>query len=388
MADMLGFWSYVHADDQIDLGRIVDLAHDIVGNYEAIRAESIELFLDRDDLQWGDKWRAKVDDTLGNVAFFIPVVTPRYFKSVECRRELQFFKDRTEALGVRKMILPILYIDVPALREESPRDPLMAAIKDIQWEPWMHLRNKERTSEPYRDGITRLAGILVERVTEVEQADTVAAAALHEDLLPDGLGALDRMAALEETMPRWTETLSEITTQINSIGEIMRRGTEATNKGDKQGKGFAARLAVARRVASELAEPVDRIQTLSQGFVQDLDAIDGGVRAIIEQAHVQDFSDDPESLEATRTFLGLVTKLSLAAHQGLGGALGMVEAVGRIESMSKDLRGPMRSLRTSLTSLYEAREITDQWVSLVEGVGLREAAEPRRPVGGAPEARS
>src|SRR5450759_3492639 len=50
--DLLGFLSYVHADDALDDGRIQDLGRDIVGHYEAITAEAIELFLDRDDLHW------------------------------------------------------------------------------------------------------------------------------------------------------------------------------------------------------------------------------------------------------------------------------------------------------------------------------------------------
>jgi hypothetical protein len=91
MAEMLGFWSYVHADDEMDWGRISNLARDIVGHYEGLRAEKIELFLDRDDLHWGDQWRHKIDAALSNVAFFVPVITPRYFASAECRRELQFF---------------------------------------------------------------------------------------------------------------------------------------------------------------------------------------------------------------------------------------------------------------------------------------------------------
>src|SRR4051812_29292169 len=102
------------------MGRVVQLAKDIVAHYEALTAEKIELFLDRDDLRWGDQWRDKIDESLANVAFFIPVVTPRYFTRVECRHELQFFANRTEKLGIRALILPILYIDVPGLREDEP----------------------------------------------------------------------------------------------------------------------------------------------------------------------------------------------------------------------------------------------------------------------------
>lgn len=112
---MLGFWSYVHADDETDMGRVSQLARDLVSNYEALRGESIKLFLDRDDLHWGDTWRSEINGALSNVAFFVAVLTPRYFQSPECRREFQYFSERASALGVTQIVMPLLYIDVPAL---------------------------------------------------------------------------------------------------------------------------------------------------------------------------------------------------------------------------------------------------------------------------------
>lgn len=54
-----GFWSYVHADDNAESGRIAQLARDVVAQFEMLTGESISLFLERDRLQWGDDWRPK-----------------------------------------------------------------------------------------------------------------------------------------------------------------------------------------------------------------------------------------------------------------------------------------------------------------------------------------
>jgi hypothetical protein len=85
-----GFWSYVHADDAAEGGRITDLARHLQAQYEMLTGDALVLFLDRDALKWGDEWRNKVDESLAGIAFFIPLMTPRYFLSAECRRELQF----------------------------------------------------------------------------------------------------------------------------------------------------------------------------------------------------------------------------------------------------------------------------------------------------------
>lgn len=94
MAGRIGFWSYVHADDATEGGRVRKLASDLREQYALISGESIEIFVDRNAIVWGDNWREKIDSSLASILFFISVITPRYFQSAQCRRELQ------ELLGV------------------------------------------------------------------------------------------------------------------------------------------------------------------------------------------------------------------------------------------------------------------------------------------------
>lgn len=91
MATSQGFWSYVHADDEAEGNRISRLARDVAAQFQMLIGEPLDLRLDRDAIKWGEVWRDKIDLSLASVAFFIPVMTPRYFMSAECRRELQFF---------------------------------------------------------------------------------------------------------------------------------------------------------------------------------------------------------------------------------------------------------------------------------------------------------
>lgn len=367
--DLLGFWSYVHADDDVDMGRIVKLANDIVANYEAITAEEIKLFLDADDLHWGDKWRGEVDGALSNVAFFIPVITPRYFTSIECRRELSTFANRAQALGIRELILPILYIDVPELHEETPSDHLVRLVKDFHWVPWTEHRFKERSSGEYRGAVDSVARELVRRVASVERTDVVAAAKEAEASDEDDAGTLDKIAALEEAMPRWARTLEAITKEMQEIGLIVQRGTTDMELGEKQGKGFAARLTVARRIANELNVPVEKIDSLGQEFAADLSEIDAGVRTILEQAEEQ-VQADPSNLPSYCTFEYSLRNLAKASDEGLDSVEQMIAVAGPLEKMSKDMRTPIRRLRTSLTAMLEAREITRSWVEILDEIDI------------------
>lgn len=364
---LIGFWSYVHRDDDLTFQRVTQLGRDVVDHYASITAEDIELFLDRDDLHWGDKWRGKVDEALSNVAFFVPVITPRYFKSSECRREFQTFLNRAKGLGLTELILPILYIHVPELAEDEPSDDLMKVVKDIQWEDWTKLRFADRASGEYQQAAHDLAQELHRRMGVLERVDVVAAiesARSSGEGEPEGV--IDRLAALEEAMPRWSETLSALTEEIQRIGRIMTQGTEDMEAGEKSGKGFAARLTVARRLATELGEPVDRIAEAGQRFATDLSEIDGGVRTMVEEVVAGNFDVTDDEAVSVDGFFASVRGLALAAQSGLGSVQYMVDSARPLERLSKDMRAPLRKLRTALTSLVQAQQTTDAWIALLD----------------------
>lgn len=361
---MLGFWSYVHADDETDMGRVSQLARDLVSNYEALRGESIKLFLDRDDLHWGDTWRSEINGALSNVAFFVAVLTPRYFQSPECRREFQYFSERASALGVTQIVMPLLYIDVPALHGEETSDPIVEYVQKVQWEDWMDLRFKERSSEQYRRGVAALANEMARRVVAVERIDVIPAVEAQEDGLDEGECFIDQMVALEEALPRWGDTLTKIQKEMEIVAAVVSKGTREIDRSNSQGKGFAARLTVARRLANELSEPTDEVERLSQLFVSDLNRIDIGFRHIIKLG--ENISEDAEEADQYRMFLRSVKDVSAAANEGLGSLQGLITAIEPAEQISKDMRPPLRRLRRALTSMLEARAITDSWLEIVE----------------------
>ncbi|MES1170136.1 MAG: toll/interleukin-1 receptor domain-containing protein [Leifsonia sp.] len=105
-----GFYSYVHKDDDAESGRIVDLSQRLVGEYGLLSGESLDLFVDRRSINWGDDWRSDIDSALQNGSYFLPVLTPRYFRSPECRRELTEFSRRASQLGAESFILPIVWV--------------------------------------------------------------------------------------------------------------------------------------------------------------------------------------------------------------------------------------------------------------------------------------
>ncbi len=368
MNTLQGFWSYVHADDQSDGERISRLARDVVDQFQMLTGETISLFLDKDALSWGDDWRNKIDSSLSSVAFFIPVMTPRYFMRPECRRELQFFARRASELGMKELILPLHYVDVLALRDDTTDDDLVKLVRTFQWEDWRDLRFSDTSSEGYRRGVARLATRLVEANKQAEKA-TSAIVAKIEDSLEEGVddtpGRMDLLASSEEMLFKLPETLNTLTEDIKLIGEIMRESTNDIEQGTKHGKGFSARLIVTRQAATRLSEPTERIWSQSNIYASQIHDVDAGFRIIFEQAPTE-IKDSPENKIHFCKFFETVRTMSNASEGAIESFQKMLMASEPLEKMSRDLRPVLRRLKQGLTNLIESTSVSREWIRLIE----------------------
>ncbi len=114
------FLSYTRFDDRRgDIsafrGALSDAVREVTG-------ETFAIFQDVDDIEIGERWSHKLDEMLAEARFFIPILTPSYFKSAACRGELEKFLKAEERAGRHDLILPIYYIRCPVLEEKELRE--------------------------------------------------------------------------------------------------------------------------------------------------------------------------------------------------------------------------------------------------------------------------
>jgi TIR domain len=362
-----GFWSYVHDDDDAEGGRITQLARDLVAQYELLTGETIELFLDRDNLEWGDRWRAKVDSSLATVAFFIPVLTPRYFLSVECRRELNSFIRKAKKLGLTELLMAILYVDFQALHADPSGDELIDLVRPFQWEDWTDLRFADITSGEYRRAVAGLANRLVRANAAAESAALPESPPTGEDDEEDDQepGTLELLQRGQDAMDEWTVTLQRISEQIRIVGEVVAASTGDLEK-VPGGAELAVRLRVLRSLANELKAPTQAITELSQQYTSQLHDVDLGVRLAIEQAQAE-IASGASTPEEFQEFFESTRTLAVVSDQALTSLEGMVESIAPVEKLSRDIRPVLRGLRKDLTVLVEARDVIKGWVNLIDG---------------------
>ncbi len=151
------FLSYDHLDDKY--GHISQFRERLADEVCIQTGEDFLIFQDRSDIQWGDSWKRRIEDSLDAVTFFIPIVTPSFFKSEYCRAELKQFIERERKLNRRDLILPVYYVSTPLLDDALKRngDDLATEIANRQYADWRDLRFEPFDSSTVGKELERLA---------------------------------------------------------------------------------------------------------------------------------------------------------------------------------------------------------------------------------------
>ncbi|MGR4010865.1 TIR domain-containing protein [Leucobacter sp. 1207-22] len=365
MAQISGFWSYVHADDDAESGRITKLASDVRSKFEMLTGESINLFVDREKLKWGDDWRNEIDDSLASVAFFVPVITPRYFRSEECRRELNFFARRAERLGIKDLVLPIIWTRVAQLDEDESNDELMELAKKFQWSVWLDLKYEDVGTGEYRRAVDDLAQRLVEANEIAEEALKDPVSMDTEDDEDESPGDLETFASMESALPEMMQIMEQVGQAIQEIGESMQAATNDVNANSNPNAALATRLRVTRDLANTLRNPSEEIRDLGNGFASSLNEVDQGVRLMIAKAP-QEIAEDSSTFDHFNSFFASIKALLPEAEQGLGAVAQMIAQIEPLEKMSRELRKPLRTLRDGLTFFVDGLDVMRGWVALID----------------------
>lgn len=159
--DPAAFLSYAHEDNRLDNGGIINLANSLANEFSLISGQSLDLFVDRTGISWGDEWRSRINTALTTTTFFVPVLTPRYFARPECRRELIDFSTQAQVLGTTDLIMPILYAPISEFNDSNP-DELIALASRFQHVDWSTLRLEGSAAPEFRKSVHHLAERLVE----------------------------------------------------------------------------------------------------------------------------------------------------------------------------------------------------------------------------------
>ena len=162
----VAFFSYTHADDEHDNGLLSNVRARLENEIRlTLGDQRIQVFQDRDDLEPGDVWEARLAKAIDEAVFLIPVITPSFFASEFCCGEFMRFWEKAQADPERARIIPLYWRRHFPLEGAAPTDnePVLQAVKALQFDDWRDVRQLDITERPLRQKIEAMAEALAER---------------------------------------------------------------------------------------------------------------------------------------------------------------------------------------------------------------------------------
>lgn len=353
------FVAYVRADDEADGGRILQIARDIGHQFAAITANQLDLVIDQDHLRWGDGWRTTLTDAVTHANFLIAFISPRFFLSVECRRELELFLRTATEFGRRELVLPILYIDVPDLNEDSD-DHLKQAIATIQRVDFTDVRFEDPGSSIYRRAVYNLALELSNRTNGLSDpaTDPVVLPALVSESSegdPEEPGLLDLLSEGIDGPSGMLAAMNDITAAVVELGELMTDSTSrmVTNADPK--RMVANRVLVSNQLAKALEPVADRVEEAAQRYRSSLDQSSAVIEALFG------FGAHGAGRETAIDLARSLIKLEGELHGAFTSAEEFIELLRGIENFSRSLRRPISRLRGAIQTIRDTEPLVFVW---------------------------
>jgi len=348
------FVSYVHADDTRLRGRMVQFAHDVADTYALLYGREVELFVDRDDIEWGESWEARLDDELASVPFLMSMVTPRYLASEACRREVLEFAAASRRGQDSKRLLPVLWIDIADSDIVPASDPVRQQLLASQYLDMKSGRTAPVDSAAYDEVVERAAERLRRSVVQMRGAVKQASDDPSDTSREDGDLEMGDERDLSEVFEDFTahgtdveKAVADLQIGFATMGEVMSSNPmpRATTP-----SGAAAQF---RQLGLLLAEPVRSIEVATQllgNAWQQTDADVSRVTQIVEHFPDNDLvttlRDSLSSLDRTLELPGI--EVMAAQMTALG-------------AVSRHLQPLARAMTGALTLLQGIKSSASAW---------------------------
>lgn len=169
--------------------------------FELSTGKKLADFQDKRDIKWGEDWRKVIEDNLLSTTFFIPILTPAYFRRPNCLSELRAAVHLPAQNNGEIGICPIMYIDCTEEVESLADDELATYLGRHQWKYFADVRRSGVNDERYRQRVGEIVDELIAQEKKLDEANSGAIERIiGENMRPidDGEGIFDRIRPLHQ----------------------------------------------------------------------------------------------------------------------------------------------------------------------------------------------
>ena len=364
-----GFFSYAHGDDVRN--SLTELKQDLITESHQVTGEELQIFFDKDGISWGDLWQDNIVAGIDSSAFFIPILSPLYFKSSNCLAELKQFLEKINRGASKELFLPIYFIDIKDLASVQIDEDLLNSVFSYQYEDWRDIRFASRSSEKYRAAVGRLAARLARANSELERKSIEVEDGkrdkenndngglnVNTEIEDNSHGFLDdSIFNITQQLPILEDHLNKATGLMQKIGDIPSKYTIEIQS--HQFSDSASLSSIFARMSIEL-QPVSKEYLVEAKRCEDLIfKLDPSIRSVI---NIQNkFNALAESQDNNSTWRESVAELAInakTAHENLDK---LNDALSALKYFSRILYKPLRDIEQANTIFGSGFEIVANW---------------------------
>ncbi len=359
------FLSYASADDE-EYQFVAALKKSLEHACWSDGGRKLRIFVDRQDIGWGDNWRDKIADSLQNATVFLPVISRQYFDREACRTELQAFHAAADRIGVTDLLLPLLLFGKGQISGESD-DLVVRLVEELQY---CDIQDAVLAGPGTKEWRTTMLDVARRLMVAVEHAEKVIqdrdSALLGDrgqggglDDIVDGTPGLDelnvQMQAEAEKLPEQAgaviRILNELTVRVTPYGQRM----QGASRDDVR-----AMLADVARDVEDLGLDMQR---LGGEMETTMSKVDAGLRqyySLVMRYGTPEMKDSvrQEVAELASQFAEITETMTVMAD--------FIAQIQPLELLSVPLRNSVRPLRTGVNSIHVALATMESWTRLGE----------------------
>lgn len=363
------FWSYAHSDDEGLGGKVARLKQQVDHAFKRHSGEVLESFFDRENLEWGEEWRSKINTTISGTTFFIAVVSPSYLKSPNCRDEFMEFWEGAQGSELKELLLPILWVSV--YPETSEENRIWEIAQERQYIDWTTTRKLGESDILYTNLIDamgeRVAAVareLKNKPEDIEPPSTDGFARLNSDTDGTSGGYHNVDSVGDADTPGLVELYAEATAHVDSLVGSINAAMEVFNRIPQEVSTDALppsasahkRLLAFRKLADDITPYADEFERRAKQAEQSARLLNKTMFSVI---HLM--SDPIVRSTAIMDDAGRFRALPEELAHKLSVAPTMRAQMSSIGRLSRDLRAPFAAIERGCDSLDAIVEIVAEF---------------------------
>jgi hypothetical protein len=345
------FLSYARADDE-EFCFVEPLKRKLAALVKVKSGRTLEIFVDRDSIGWGETWRDRLAEEVEAAMIFLPLLSATYLDRPACREEFLAFHSKAQTLGVTDLLLPILLFKSPVFGPDA-QDEIAQIAEARQHKCIEDGLMAGPDSSTWLVTMKDLAESLLEAVAKAEAS----LAALNGDRGSGGGTALgsqgsvdsdetpglaELMLELEPTVEAMSEAAGRLPRAFDDLGSAVSLDPVPENASAKQYQTWAI------RAASRLRAPAAEIESAGKDLftqIKRFDELLQGFRTIFDQIDDENIRDQLES--------------------GYGELLGQFQQIEDVEPTIEELLNSLRPAELMSVPLRKALAPARRGITLI-----------------------